>query len=78
MSYAVGYGNDVWTADNYYFWIPLVAPLCGCFFGGALYDIFIYTGESPINTPWFGLKDLANPYGAMKTRMARQREEEMV
>ncbi|CAK3738732.1 related to channel s [Lecanosticta acicola] len=78
MSYAVGYGNEVWTADNYYFWIPLVAPFIGCFFGGALYDIFIYTGESPINTPWFGLGDLVNPYKSAKTRLARQRQEEIV
>ena len=28
-------------------------------FVGFLYDVFIYTGpESPINTPWWGLRDL--------------------
>lgn len=28
----------------------MVAPFCGCLFGGFLYDVFIYTGpESPIN-----------------------------
>lgn len=28
---------------------------------GFLYDVFIYTGpETPINTPWWGLRDLFN------------------
>jgi len=53
MSYAVGYGHDVWSAGGYYFWIPMVAPFCGCTFGALLYDLFIYTGpESPMNLPW--------------------------
>ncbi|KAG4239962.1 hypothetical protein PC116_g12065, partial [Phytophthora cactorum] len=29
MTYVVGYGSKVWTADHYYFWIPIVAPLVG-------------------------------------------------
>jgi aquaglyceroporin related protein, other eukaryote len=59
MSFILGYGSDVWNARDYYFWIPNVAPLCGTIFGGFLYDTFIYTGpESPINTPWLGLKAL--------------------
>lgn len=63
MSYAVGYGHDVWSAGGYYFWIPIVASFLGCTFGGFLYDLFIYTGsESPINTPWLGLKRLAQPH----------------
>jgi len=56
VSYIVGYPFEVWSAGNYYFWIPMVAPFCGCTFGGFLYDVFIFTGESPINTPWMGLK----------------------
>lgn len=39
----------------------MVAPFFGCLFGGFLYDVFIYTGPSPVNTPWFGLKRLAQP-----------------
>jgi len=56
MSYFLGYGHEVWAAGNYYFWVPMVAPFFGCLFGGWLYDVFIYTGESPINTPWMGLR----------------------
>jgi hypothetical protein len=40
----LGYGHEVWSAGNYYFWIPMVAPFCGCTFGGWLYDMFIFTG----------------------------------
>ncbi len=59
MSFILGYGSEVWSAGNYYFWVPIVAPLFGTLFGGFLYDIFIYTGpESLINTPWLGAKVL--------------------
>jgi aquaglyceroporin related protein, other eukaryote len=59
MSYILGYGHEVWSAGGYYFWIPMVAPFCGCTFGGFLYDFFIYTGpESPVNSPWLGFKYL--------------------
>ena len=44
MSYALGYGHEVWSAGGYYFWIPMVAPFLGCLFGGWLYDVFIFTG----------------------------------
>jgi aquaglyceroporin related protein, other eukaryote len=60
-SYMVGYGPKVWTAGKYYFWVPVVAPFIGCTFGGFLYDVFIYTGPSPINTPWMGLKRFMRP-----------------
>lgn len=62
MSYAVGYPMGVWSAGNYYFWVPIVASFLGCTFGGFLYDLFIYTGpETPINMPWIGLKRILNP-----------------
>jgi aquaglyceroporin related protein len=74
MSYFLGYGHEVWSAGNYYFWVwlcprvvwinvkltitqvPMVAPFFGVTFGGFLYDVFIYEGESPINTPWMGFR----------------------
>lgn len=40
----------------------MIAPFIGCVFGGFLYDVLIYTGESPINTPWMGLKRLVRPH----------------
>ncbi|KAK3722137.1 glycerol channel [Vermiconidia calcicola] len=55
MSYFLGYGHEVWSAGNYYFWVPMVAPFLGCTFGGFLYDLMLYVGESPINTPYLGL-----------------------
>jgi aquaglyceroporin related protein len=33
----------------------MVAPFIGCVFGGFLYDILLFTGDSPINTPYLGL-----------------------
>ncbi|KAL7936524.1 aquaporin-like protein [Trichoderma chlorosporum] len=61
VSYMIGYGHEVWSAGGYYFWIPMVAPFCGCAFGGFLYDVFIFTGNSPINTPMLGLQRLMRP-----------------
>ncbi|KPI43432.1 uncharacterized protein AB675_6687 [Cyphellophora attinorum] len=61
VSYMIGYGHEVWSAGGYYFWIPMVAPFFGCMFGGWLYDVFLFTGDSPINTPWMGLKRFIKP-----------------
>ncbi|KAJ5776144.1 uncharacterized protein N7511_001155 [Penicillium nucicola] len=59
VSYMLGYGHEVWSAGGYYFWVPMVAPILGCAFGGWIYDLFLYTGtDSPVNTPWMGLKRL--------------------
>ncbi|KAF3405389.1 Aquaporin-3 [Talaromyces pinophilus] len=66
MSFFLGYGPEVFKAGGYYFWIPIVSPFLGCLFGGFLYDVLIYTGESPINTPWIGMKRLVRPRVAGK------------
>ncbi|KAF2840066.1 aquaporin [Patellaria atrata CBS 101060] len=81
MSYILGYGTEVWSAGGYYFWVPMVAPFLGCAFGGFLYDVFVYTGESPINTPWLGMKRIIMPREAIKARREhhrRHKEEGMV
>ncbi|GIZ48864.1 hypothetical protein CKM354_001190800 [Cercospora kikuchii] len=78
MSYAVGYGHEVWSAGGYYFWIPMVAPFAGCLFGGALYDVAIYTGPSPVNQPWFGIPQLLNPKKTVQDRLAAQKEQGLV
>ena len=49
----------------------MVAPFFGCTFGGWLYDMFLYTGESPINTPWIGLRRLIRPSPRRSKAMAR-------
>ncbi|KAF2768627.1 aquaporin [Teratosphaeria nubilosa] len=59
VSYMIGYGPNVWRAGDYYFWVPMVAPFCGAFIGGLLYDVLLFTGESPINSPYFGLYKLS-------------------
>lgn len=71
-------GHDVWSAGGYYFWIPMVAPFCGCVFGGVLYDFFIYTGPSPVNTAFFGLLDILHPKKAVKDRIKAQKQEGLV
>ncbi|KJX97874.1 hypothetical protein TI39_contig455g00001 [Zymoseptoria brevis] len=78
MSYAVGYGSEVWSAGGYYFWIPMVAPFCGCLFGGIMYDLAIYTGPTPINTPWMGLKELLKPHELIGGRVQAQKNDGLV
>jgi len=70
FTYFIGYGHEVWSAGNYYFWVPMIAPFFGCCFGGWLYDFLIFTGESPINTPWIGLKRVVRPdWPAVKSEL---------
>lgn len=57
----VGYGPEVWRAGDYYFWVPMICPFIGAAFGGFLYDLLIYTGKSPINTEWLGIKSMVHP-----------------
>lgn len=81
MSHAVGYGPQVWSAGNYYFWVPMIAPFFGCVFGAFLYDVFIFTGESPVNTPWLGLKRVFVPShaaAAMRRRQERNKRDDLV
>ncbi|EFX02739.1 hypothetical protein CMQ_2668 [Grosmannia clavigera kw1407] len=70
VSYMIGYGHEVWSAGGYYFWIPMVAPFIGTTLGGFLYDVFLYTGDSPINTPWMGLKRFLKPTRAVWSNTA--------
>jgi aquaporin-7 len=37
----VGYGSKVWTADDYYFWIPIVGPLAGGVVGAGIYTLLV-------------------------------------
>jgi aquaglyceroporin related protein len=56
----------------------MVAPFCGCAFGGLLYDMFIYTGPCPLNTEWLGFKDIIHPRRAVEERIRVQRKEGIV
>lgn len=39
----------------------MICPFIGGTFGGFLYDLLIFTGESPLNTPAIGLKRVVRP-----------------
>ncbi|PVU89254.1 hypothetical protein BB559_005166 [Furculomyces boomerangus] len=36
-----GWGSEPFTAANHYFWVPIVAPICGGILGTGLYEFFI-------------------------------------
>ncbi|KAI7285607.1 aquaporin [Hortaea werneckii] len=72
--YILGYGTELWSNAAHYFWIPLVAPFVGAIIGGYIYDFFVYTGPSPVNAPWLGLKLLVSPREEKRNREARRQE----
>ena len=41
------YGTSVFTAADYYFWIPIVSPLVGAVVGGGLFYTFIDLSDNP-------------------------------
>jgi aquaglyceroporin related protein, other eukaryote len=51
----------------------MIAPFLGCTFGGFIYDLLIFTGQSPINTPWMGLKRIVRPDLTKKRRRMKQK-----
>ncbi|KKF94154.1 Glycerol uptake/efflux facilitator protein [Ceratocystis platani] len=57
-SYMLGYGSAVWSAGNYYFLVPIVSPFLGTLLGAFVYDLLIFDGESPVNTPYMGMAGL--------------------
>jgi len=40
-TYAVGYGDEVWTAYSSYSWVPVVGPMIGACLGGLVYKLFV-------------------------------------
>ncbi|KAJ2936973.1 hypothetical protein H1R20_g120, partial [Candolleomyces eurysporus] len=45
-----GYGKELFTYRNqYWLWCPIIAPIVGAQAGAFLYDLFLYTGEGPLN-----------------------------
>ncbi|CCG84506.1 protein of unknown function [Taphrina deformans PYCC 5710] len=57
LSFAIGYGGEVFTYGMNYSIIPCTAPFVGAIIGGAIYDILIFTGDSPFNRERFGVDD---------------------
>ena len=47
----LGWGMSVFQSHDYYFWIPIVAPLAGGLAGSALYDVAIHRHLPPEDQP---------------------------
>ncbi|KAM3873312.1 aquaporin-10a [Diretmus argenteus] len=43
LTLTAGWGPEVFTCYNYWFWVPLVAPLIGGVLGSLMYVVFIYS-----------------------------------
>ncbi|XP_063055981.1 aquaporin-10-like [Engraulis encrasicolus] len=48
FSYLAGWGSEVFSAGNNWFWVPLVAPFLGALVGSALYYVFIEMHHPPL------------------------------
>jgi MIP family channel proteins len=42
FTYLFGWGDEVFRAGNYWWWVPIVGPLIGGVLGGLVYDLFIF------------------------------------
>jgi MIP family channel proteins len=41
FTYFAGWGSEVFTASDHWWWVPVVAPCCGAVLGGWVYDLLI-------------------------------------
>jgi MIP family channel proteins len=41
FTYWAGWGDQVFTAGDHWWWVPVVAPCCGALLGGWIYDVLI-------------------------------------
>ncbi|KAI1643508.1 aquaporin-like protein [Daldinia loculata] len=70
----LGYDN-AWSAFDAYSWIPVVVPFIATISGAIAYDMFIYTGDSPINSTGLGLNNLCSKIcGERKKRQVDEEE----
>jgi MIP family channel proteins len=47
FTYVAGWGSEVFTAYNNWWWVPIVGPCVGGVLGGYLYDLFIARHHPP-------------------------------
>jgi glycerol uptake facilitator-like aquaporin len=41
FTFVAGWGSEVFTAGNHWWWVPVVAPCVGGVLGGWIYDVFV-------------------------------------
>ncbi|KAL2084186.1 hypothetical protein ACEWY4_019704 [Coilia grayii] len=51
FTYLAGWGSEVFSAGNGWFWVPLVAPFLGALVGTALYYVFVEMHHPPLEQP---------------------------
>ncbi|KAI0099424.1 aquaporin-like protein [Daldinia grandis] len=70
----LGY-DGAWSAFDGYSWIPVVVPFIATISGAVAYDLFIYTGDSPINSANLGFNNLCSKIrGKPKKRQVDEEE----
>ncbi|MGD9720783.1 MAG: MIP/aquaporin family protein [Pirellulales bacterium] len=50
FTYVAGWGDQVFTAHDNWWWVPVVGPLCGGVLGACVYDFFITRFYPPAST----------------------------
>ena len=51
FTYFAGWGSDVFSAHDHWWWIPVFAPCIGALLGGAIYDQLITRHHPPLPRP---------------------------
>ena len=51
FTWLAGWGNEVFTAGDYWWWVPLVGPCLGGVLGGRIYDLLIGLHHPPNKQP---------------------------
>ena len=46
-----GWGSEVFTAHDYWFWVPIVGPCVGGVLGAIIYDVLIAWHHPPEEDP---------------------------
>jgi len=54
--------------------IPTLCPFVGTALGAWVYDLLVFTGTSPVNTPYMGLKKFVSPATDLTNRRQRYKQ----